>query len=59
MKAVVLLSGGMDSTTTLAMALKECDEVYTISFDYGQKHRFELNQSKNGSKKTFRHQCRC
>ena len=51
MKAVVLLSGGMDSTATLAIALKECDEVYTISFDYGQKHRFELNQSKIISEK--------
>ena len=46
MKAVVLLSGGMDSTVTLACALKECDEVYTVGFDYGQKHRYELNQSK-------------
>jgi len=58
MKAVVLLSGGMDSTATLALALKECEEVYTISFDYGQKHRFELNQSKiisekMGAKKHF------
>ena len=51
MKAVVLLSGGMDSTTTLAIALKECDDVYTISFDYGQKHRFELKQSEVISKK--------
>ena len=51
MKAVVVLSGGMDSTATLAIALKECDEVYTISFDYGQKHRFELNQSKIISEK--------
>lgn len=46
MKAVVLLSGGMDSTVTLACALKECDEVYTVGFDYGQKHRYELEQSK-------------
>ena len=58
MKAVVLLSGGMDSTITLAIALRECDEVYTVSFDYGQKHRFELNQSKiisetMGAKKHF------
>ncbi len=58
MKAVVLLSGGMDSTVTLACALKECEEVYTVGFDYGQKHRYELNQSKvisekMGAKKHF------
>ena len=51
MKAVVLLSGGMDSTATLAYALKECDEVYTVGFNYGQKHKFELNQSKIISEK--------
>ena len=51
MKALVLLSGGIDSTVTLAVALKECEEVYTVSFDYGQKHRFELNQSKLISEK--------
>ena len=58
MKAVVLLSGGMDSTVTLACALKECDEVYTVGFDYGQKHKYELHQSKvisekMGAKKHF------
>lgn len=46
MKAVVLLSGGMDSTTTLALASKECSEIYTVSFDYGQHHRYELEQSR-------------
>lgn len=45
MKALVLLSGGMDSTVTLAMAKQECNEVYTVSFDYGQRHRYELTQS--------------
>lgn len=58
MKALVLLSGGMDSTATLACALKECEEVYTVGFNYGQKHKFELNQSKlisekMGAKKHF------
>ena len=37
-KAVVLLSGGLDSTTALYLAKKEGFEVYAISFDYGQKH---------------------
>lgn len=41
-KAVVLLSGGLDSSTTLAIAREEGFEIYAISFDYGQKHRFEL-----------------
>ena len=41
-KALVLLSGGLDSTTCLAIALRENDEVYTVSFDYGQRHVAEL-----------------
>lgn len=41
-KAVVLLSGGLDSSTTLAIARQEGFDLYAISFDYGQKHRFEL-----------------
>ncbi len=41
-KAVVLLSGGVDSSTTLALAKKEGFECYAISFDYGQRHGVEL-----------------
>lgn len=41
-KAVVLLSGGLDSTTTLAQAIEDDCEVYAVSFRYGQKHSREL-----------------
>ncbi|MBL1258988.1 MAG: 7-cyano-7-deazaguanine synthase QueC [Thiotrichaceae bacterium] len=41
-KAVVLLSGGLDSTTVLALAQATGYDCYTISFDYGQRHNFEL-----------------
>lgn len=40
--AIVLLSGGQDSTTCLAWALQRFDEVVTLGFDYGQRHRVEL-----------------
>ncbi|WP_347331231.1 7-cyano-7-deazaguanine synthase QueC [Marinimicrobium locisalis] len=42
-KAVVLVSGGLDSTTVLAIAKSEGFDCYTISFDYGQRHRAELH----------------
>lgn len=48
-KAVILLSGGLDSTTALAIARKEGFEVYTISFRYGQRHWVELAAAKKVS----------
>jgi 7-cyano-7-deazaguanine synthase len=44
-KAVVLLSGGLDSTTVLALAVSEGYEVYAMSFRYGQRHRVELESA--------------
>jgi 7-cyano-7-deazaguanine synthase len=41
-KAVVLLSGGLDSATTLAVARSQSFDCYCLSFDYGQRHRAEL-----------------
>ena len=41
-KAVILLSGGLDSTTCLAMAKARGFECYTLGFDYGQRHNSEL-----------------
>ncbi len=43
---IVLVSGGMDSATLLWLAKKEFNEVYAISFDYGQKHNVELDFAK-------------
>lgn len=45
-KAIVLLSGGIDSATTLAMALQEHYFVIALSFDYGQRHFVELDAAK-------------
>ncbi|MBM4327037.1 MAG: 7-cyano-7-deazaguanine synthase QueC [Deltaproteobacteria bacterium] len=45
-KAVVLLSGGLDSTTTLAVAQALGFQVYAISFDYGQRHKVELEAAR-------------
>ncbi len=45
-KAVVLLSGGMDSTTVLYIAKSQGYEVYALSFDYGQRHKKELDCAK-------------
>ena len=46
-KAVVLLSGGLDSTTTLAIAHNEGYDTYAMSFRYGQRHAVELQCAKN------------
>ncbi len=45
-RAVVLLSGGVDSTTVLAMARAEGLECHALSFDYGQRHRKELESAR-------------
>jgi 7-cyano-7-deazaguanine synthase len=42
-KAVVLLSGGLDSTTVVVIAQKQGFRIYALSFDYGQSHRLELD----------------
>src|SRR5205807_1942511 len=45
-RAVVLLSGGLDSTTTLAIAKHEGYEIFALSFEYGQRHRIEIDSAK-------------
>jgi len=45
-RAVVLLSGGLDSTTTLAITIAEGYEAYALSFDYGQRHRIEMEAAR-------------
>lgn len=51
MRAVVILSGGMDSTTLLYDAVNMGYEVYALSFDYGQKHKKELECAKKTCEK--------
>lgn len=46
-RAVILLSGGLDSATVLALAKSQGFECHTMSFDYGQRHRAELNAAQN------------
>ena len=47
MKAVCLLSGGLDSSTCLGVARREGFECYALSFDYGQRHRVELEAAEH------------
>ncbi|MBM4207039.1 MAG: 7-cyano-7-deazaguanine synthase QueC [Gammaproteobacteria bacterium] len=42
-RAIILLSGGLDSITVLALAKQQGYECYTLSFDYGQRHNAEIN----------------
>lgn len=48
--AVVLLSGGIDSSTTLALAIDQGHDVVALSFDYGQRHRRELEAARHIAK---------
>src|SRR5258708_18059896 len=45
-KAVVLLSGGLDSTTVLAIAHAEGYELHALAFDYGQRHQREVEAAR-------------
>ncbi|MDR3568284.1 MAG: 7-cyano-7-deazaguanine synthase QueC [Syntrophobacteraceae bacterium] len=45
-KALVLVSGGLDSTTCLAIAKREGFDLFALSFDYGQRHRAEIKAAK-------------
>ena len=49
-KAIVLLSGGLDSTTTLAVAKAQGFDVHALSVDYGQRHRVELERAEQIAK---------
>jgi 7-cyano-7-deazaguanine synthase len=49
-RSVVLLSGGLDSATALAVARARGDECYTLAVDYGQRHRAELAAARRVSK---------
>ena len=44
-KAILLFSGGQDSTTLLGWCLKKFDAIELLSFDYGQKHIIELQSN--------------
>src|SRR3989449_3873061 len=48
--AVVLLSGGMDSATALALTIKEGHRVISLTFDYGQRHRKEIDAAERIAK---------
>jgi 7-cyano-7-deazaguanine synthase len=45
-RGVILLSGGLDSAVTLAIARHECDEIYALTVRYGQRHAYEIECAK-------------
>ena len=45
-KAIVLLSGGLDSSTVLAIAINQGYQVIALSFNYGQRHNYEIECAK-------------
>jgi len=46
-RAVVVFSGGQDSTTCLIQALEQYDDVHCVTFDYGQRHREEIDVARD------------
>ena len=52
-KAIILLSGGLDSATTLAIAKKDNYDCYALSVNYHQRHNYELTAAKKNCKKFF------
>lgn len=48
---VVLFSGGLDSTTALAWALRRYDRVFALTFDYGQRHRVEVRLARRAARR--------
>ena len=45
-RALVVLSGGLDSTVCMGLAHREADAVVAVTFDYGQRHRVELDHAR-------------
>lgn len=58
-RAIVLLSGGLDSATVLAMACAQGFECYAMSFDYGQRHRVELQAAERVARSLGAKEHRC
>ncbi len=50
-ESVVLFSGGIDSTTALCWARKRYDKVHALTFDYGQRHRIEIEMARKTARK--------
>ena len=50
-KGLILLSGGLDSTVTLSMCVASNIETHAMTFDYGQRHKIELDYAKWQAKK--------